>query len=149
MRPGRLDKLLYVPLPQPDDRVAILKALSGNIKLAEDVDLEQIGRSSRADGYSGADCAALLREAGLAVLKESTVKSQIPLCIGVKHFDYAFEHVLPSVSKRDQTRYDKMRDRMARARSRAATADDIDDQGDNNGDGAPEVVKDDKGQAVS
>ena len=40
------------------------------------------------------------------------------LQIQSKHFDYAFDHVLPSVSKKDQARYDRMRDRMARARSR-------------------------------
>jgi SpoVK/Ycf46/Vps4 family AAA+-type ATPase len=73
MRPGRLDKLLYVPLPTPDDRSSILFALAGKIRLAEDVDFKEIGHSHRADGYSGADCAALLREAGLAVLKQSMV----------------------------------------------------------------------------
>lgn len=121
MRPGRLDKLLYVPLPTPTDRSSILHALAGKIKLAEDVDLNEIGHSPRADGYSGADCAALLREAGLAVLKQSMVQADTPLLITRKHFDYAFDHVLPSVSKRDQAQYDKLRDRMARARSRAAT----------------------------
>ena len=131
MRPGRLDKLLYVPLPQPDDRVSILKALSGKIRLADTVNLDRIGRSERAEGYSGADCAALLREAGLAVVKESMERppssEQALLCIDNPHFDYAFRHVLPSVSKRDQARYEKIRDRMARARSRGtsvATADD-------------------------
>ncbi len=121
MRPGRLDKLLYVPLPTPDDRSSILRALAGKIRLADDVDLNEIGHSSRADGYSGADCAALLREAGLAVLKQSMVAPDTELRISRKHFDYAFDHVLPSVSKRDQAQYDKLRNRMARARSRAVT----------------------------
>merc|ERR1712070_670918 len=71
MRPGRLDKLLYVSLPAPKDRVSILKAISSNIKFSPDVDLHKIGTSKKAEGYSGADCAALLRESGLAVLKES------------------------------------------------------------------------------
>jgi len=140
MRPGRLDKLLYVPLPTPDDRVAILRAVASKVSLGSDVDLEQIGRSPRAEGYSGADCTALIREAGLAVLRDDTLTrrgfrssveardsdDKVPetkdvpheLLIHAKHFDYAFNHVLPSVSKRDQARYDRMRDRMARARSR-------------------------------
>lgn len=118
---GRLDKLLYVPLPTPDDRVSILKALSANIKLSPDVDLNEIGRSQRSDGYSGADCAALLREAGLSVLKQ-TVGDADPglLSITPRHFDYAFDHVVPSVSKKDQARYNRMRDRIAHARSRGA-----------------------------
>lgn len=139
---GRLDKLLYVSLPTPEDRVSILKAISGNITFSPDVDLQKIGTSQKAEGYSGADCAALLREAGLAVLKESyesststkplnrngmdleTKNGESPpdLCICPHHFDYAFAHVVPSVSRKDQARYHRMRDRMAHARSRGAIA---------------------------
>jgi hypothetical protein len=129
---GRLDKLLYVPLPTPDDRVAILEALSESVKLGPDVDLKEIGRSHRADGYSGADCAALLREAGLAVLKEDLDKrtngkldamDTSRLRITKHHFNYAFNHVVPSVSKKDQARYDRIRDRMAHARTRGGVID--------------------------
>lgn len=135
LRPGRLDKLLYVPLPSPDDRYSILQALGASIKLAQDVNLKAIAHDSRADGFSGADCAALLREAGLAVLRDGILgkkttlqaghaeesKESSPLQITSNHFKYAFDHVLPSVSKKDQARYDKLRDRMARARTRATT----------------------------
>ena len=137
LRPGRLDKLLYVPLPQPADRAAILKAIGKNVKLGTDVDLEAIAHSQRAEGYSGADCAALLREAGLSVLRDvalvergfrkkiegdkSTTTSKLE--ISMEHFNYAFDHVMPSVSKRDQAKYDKIRDRMARARTRGGVDD--------------------------
>lgn len=130
LRPGRLDKLLYVPLPSPNDRYSILKALSKTVKLGSDVDLHAIAHNPHANGFSGADCAALLREAGLAVLRDGMlsrnanddnkddVKEASPLQITAHHFQYAFDHVLPSVSKKDQARYDKLRDRMARARTR-------------------------------
>lgn len=126
MRPGRLDKLLYVPLPTPEDRASILKALAKNVQIdREIVDLDVIAKSHRADGYSGADCAALLREAGLAVLKEDAALENTGGCrddsklrISIRHFDEAFRNVMPSVPKRDQERYDRLRDRMARARSR-------------------------------
>ena len=125
--------MLYVPLPTPDDRVAILRAISHNVKLAADVDLEKIGRNHRAEGYSGADCAALLREAGLAVLKEEAGRKDggadpSSLCITLRHFHYAFDHVTPSVSRRDQARYDRMRDRMAHARSRGGVIEAPKDQ---------------------
>ena len=42
LRPGRLDKLLYVPLPSKDDRFNILKTICRNVPLAEDVDLMKI-----------------------------------------------------------------------------------------------------------
>jgi len=128
MNSGRLDKLLYVPLPSPEDRASILKALAGKIKLGPDVILDDIATSQHANGYSGADCAAVLREAGLAVLKENLANpnpEQHTLCIAARHFDYAFHHVLPSVSKKDQARYDRMRHRMARARTRAGGVDDV------------------------
>lgn len=135
MRPGRLDKLLYVPLPTPDDRYSILTALSSKVNLASDVDLKKIGYSPRANGYSGADCAALLREAGLAVLKENVTSDMMDengdcseLCITERHFNYAFDHVVPSVSKKDQARYNRMRDRMAHARSRGAVVEEPADE---------------------
>ena len=147
MRPGRLDKLLYVQLPAANDRVSILRVLAKKVKLGPDVDLEKIGKSSRAEGYSGADCAALLREAGLAVMKEEfeAVRNgkpvgSVPLCIMSKHFDRAFAAVMPSVSKKDQARYDRMRDRMARARTRGimvSSAEGEDDKDETDaGDGA-------------
>ena len=134
---------MYVPLPTPDDRVSILKALGGKINLSADVDLELIGRSERADGYSGADCAALLREAGLAVLKEGVgadFNESSTLSITARHFNYAFDHVVPSVSRKDQARYNRMRDRMARARSRGAVVSE--QTGDDAEEENSEVVKD-------
>lgn len=138
LRPGRLDKLLYVPLPTPKDRTLILNALASKVSLGTDVNIEKIATSSRAEGYSGADCAALLREAGLAVIREHALKRyeiydskgikdreeiSPPLQICTRHFHSAFNHVLPSVSKQDQVRYDQMRERMARARSRVGYMD--------------------------
>lgn len=148
---GRLDKLLYVPLPSPADRASILKALAKKVNLAADVDLVELAHSSRSDGYSGADCAALLREAGLAVLRKSaldrrdgrkstshvgsnqtastTPKAEIPLQITMHDFKYAFDHVMPSVSKKDQVRYERMRDRMASTRSRGGDVDGKKEEG--------------------
>ncbi len=140
---GRLDKLLYVPLPSPEDRAAILKTNAKKLQISPDVDLDALARSPRADGYSGADCAALLREAGLAVLRDNALSRRrlVPgtggdtnkatkndtkpmLQITNDHFDYAFDHVMPSVSKKDQARYDRVRDRMASARSRGTISDE-------------------------
>lgn len=63
LRPGRLDKLLYVPLPSIDDRLSILKTTVKNVPLADDVDLKKISESPQCEGYSGADLSALTREA--------------------------------------------------------------------------------------
>lgn len=129
--------MLYVPLPSPDDRASILCALAAKVKIAQDVNLSELAKSPRADGFSGADCAALLREAGLAVLRDNaalrkkgshTENTNVHLEITRAHFDYAFDHVMPSVSKKDQKKYDRIRDRMARARTRGGVGDTQDDK---------------------
>ena len=68
-RPGRLDKVLYVPLPPPAGRSEILGALTRRTPLAPGVDLAGLGAGPRTAGFSGADLAALVREAAVASLK--------------------------------------------------------------------------------
>ncbi|GAA5883500.1 hypothetical protein JCM3774_000585 [Rhodotorula dairenensis] len=69
-RPGRLDKLLYVDLPTAPERVEVLRAVTRKTPLADDVDLERIASSAKADGLSGADLSALAREAAVSALRE-------------------------------------------------------------------------------
>jgi SpoVK/Ycf46/Vps4 family AAA+-type ATPase len=69
LRPGRLERLVYVPPPDAEARGAILRATSRNTPLAPDVDLDEVAESL--DGYSAADCAALIREAALTAMRES------------------------------------------------------------------------------
>ena len=82
-----IDKLLFVPLPMPEERISILFAATRHTKLNTDVDLDALGRDARTDGFSGADLAAVVRTAGLAALKQGT--SEIahaqngPICAGL------------------------------------------------------------------
>ncbi|GAA3090604.1 AAA family ATPase [Pseudonocardia yunnanensis] len=69
LRPGRLERLVYVPPPDAAARAEILRASGRNIPLADDVDLDALG--AELDGYSAADCAAVLREAALTAMRES------------------------------------------------------------------------------
>ena len=113
LRPGRLGKLLYVPLPVKEERVAILKALTRNIcidRSENGVDLEAIGKSERTEGFSGADLAALVREAGIAVVREWSDNKILDdeTCICARHFEEAFSRVRPSVSPFDRERYERV-----------------------------------------
>jgi ribosome biogenesis ATPase len=63
LRPGRLDKLLYVPLPTKEDRLSILKTVTRSLPIAKDVVLKSVSFSEHCEGYSGADLSALVREA--------------------------------------------------------------------------------------
>lgn len=67
LRPGRLDKMIYVPPPDAEARTAILKTTAKNTPITRGVDFEEIGREL--EGYSSADCAALVREAALVAMR--------------------------------------------------------------------------------
>jgi SpoVK/Ycf46/Vps4 family AAA+-type ATPase len=70
LRPGRLDKLLYVPLPTPLEREQILKTQTRSTPLSSDVVIATIAADERCNRISGADLAALVREASVASLHE-------------------------------------------------------------------------------
>ncbi|ETW02361.1 hypothetical protein, variant [Aphanomyces invadans] len=115
LRPGRLDKLLYVPLPTATDRYHILKTLAAKCSLDPSLDLEKVAHDPRCDSFSGADLSALVREAGVSVLRESTVHTT-ELKILAKHFEQAFQTVFPSVSKADQKIFEKMKQNLRKSR---------------------------------
>lgn len=60
LRPGRFGKLLYVPLPSPNERVMILKTLARKKTIDASVDLNAIGRLEACKNLSGADLADLV-----------------------------------------------------------------------------------------
>ncbi|MEV6137248.1 AAA family ATPase [Nocardia sp. NPDC051990] len=67
LRPGRLERLIFVPPPDGDARLEILRAAGKSVPLAADIDLAAL--AADLDGYSAADCSALLREAALAAMR--------------------------------------------------------------------------------
>ncbi|WJK33994.1 AAA family ATPase [Solwaraspora sp. WMMA2065] len=75
LRPGRLERLVYVPPPDGAARTEILKAAAKSVPLADDVDLTELAASL--DGFSAADCAALVRESALAAMRESLEASSV------------------------------------------------------------------------
>ncbi|KAL6504070.1 hypothetical protein OROGR_025993 [Orobanche gracilis] len=60
LRPGRFGKLMYVPLPSPDERGMILKAHARKKPIDACMDLMALGKDSACDNLSGADLSALL-----------------------------------------------------------------------------------------
>ncbi|MGZ8802052.1 MAG: AAA family ATPase, partial [Mycobacterium sp.] len=69
LRPGRLEKLVFVEPPDAEARSQILHTAGKSIPLADDVDLDTL--AGDLDGYSAADCVALLREAALTAMRRS------------------------------------------------------------------------------
>ncbi|GIL77999.1 hypothetical protein Vretifemale_7455, partial [Volvox reticuliferus] len=119
LRPGRLDKVLYVPLPPPGDRAAILRALVRRTPLELGVDLDAVAIDARCDGFSGADMAALVREAAVAALKESMAGGPAAPSprVGIRHFEVALRRVQPSVNRKDRKAYEALRLRLRSTRA--------------------------------
>ena len=69
LRPGRLEKLVFVEPPDTEARREILRTAGKSIPLSDDVDLDAL--AGELEGYSAADCVALLREAALTAMRRS------------------------------------------------------------------------------
>ncbi|KAA0110805.1 AAA family ATPase [Mycolicibacterium sp. P1-5] len=69
LRPGRLEKLVFVEPPDADARREILRTAGKSVPLSPEVDLDAL--AADLDGYSAADCVALLREAALTAMRRS------------------------------------------------------------------------------
>ncbi|MEU5933924.1 AAA family ATPase [Micromonospora sp. NPDC047187] len=91
LRPGRLERLVYVPPPDGPARAEILRAASRQVPLAPDVDLPALG--DELTGFSAADCAALIREAALAAMRESLAAATVT----AEHVSTARARVRPSL----------------------------------------------------
>ena len=113
LRPGRLDKILYVGFPAAEDRVEILRAITRNgvrPRLGEGVSLAQLGADSRCEGFSGADVGNLVRQASMIALRDvlRTGQKAGDVLVQSEHFELAFRSVRPSVGERDRERYQAM-----------------------------------------
>ncbi len=99
LRPGRFDRIIYVPPPDKRARLEILKVHTRRVPLAEDVDLEKIAELT--EGYSGADLEALVREAVILALRDEFK----PRPVSMKYFMKALKVVRPSLSREIMERY--------------------------------------------
>ncbi|XP_073072775.1 nuclear valosin-containing protein-like isoform X7 [Manis javanica] len=122
LRPGRLDKTLFVGLPPPADRLAILKTITRNgtrPPLDADVNLEALAGDLRCDCYSGADLSALVREASVCALRQEMARQKSgnekgELKVSQRHFEEAFKKVKSSISKKDQVMYEALQRSLSR-----------------------------------
>jgi ribosome biogenesis ATPase len=143
-RPGRLDKLLYVDLPTASERVEILKTMTRKTPLAPGMEaaLARVA-SERCEGFSGADLAALVREAATLALRSKLEQvgafevddgvltfsglpkdldpanrptadgAEAPILVDEAHFLAAAAKVNPSVSGAQRRKYEMLRNKMA------------------------------------
>ncbi|GMM29529.1 putative AAA family ATPase [Martiniozyma asiatica (nom. inval.)] len=135
LRPGRLDKTLYIELPNAIERFDILKTLikSNGTPIDKDVNLEILSHDERCRNFSGADLSSLVREASVVALKrnffkgiseldeeveDSTVENVL---VTAKDFERALDATKPSVSDRDRAKYEKLNKRLGWDKTSANT----------------------------
>ena len=74
LRPGRLDQLIYIPLPDEGSRKSILKSNLRKTPIAESVDLEYIAKVTK--GFSGADLTEICQRSVKLAIRE-TIEADI------------------------------------------------------------------------
>ncbi|MEM1953136.1 MAG: CDC48 family AAA ATPase [Candidatus Caldarchaeum sp.] len=102
LRPGRFDRVLYVPPPDKAARLAIFKIHTREMPLDKDVDLEQLAAIT--EGYTGADIEAIVREAAILAAREN-INAQV---VSLRHFEKALAKIKPSVGAEEKAEYDRI-----------------------------------------
>ena len=96
LRPGRFDSLIHVGLPDEAGRLQVLTIHTKSMPLAADVDLPRL--AARTPGYSGAELAALTREAALSALEEAA-DATARVTVAQRHLEKALTSVTPRTTR--------------------------------------------------
>ncbi|XP_069023799.1 transitional endoplasmic reticulum ATPase [Embiotoca jacksoni] len=164
LRPGRLDQLIYIPLPDKPSRTAVLNANLRKSPVARDVDLQYL--SGITEGFSGADlteicqraCKLAIREAIEAEIKAERQRQNrpgIPMDedfdpvpeIRKDHFEEAMRFARRSVSDNDIRKYEMFAQTLQQSRGfgsfrfPSATGTRSESQGSGSGSGRPGLYR--------
>jgi transitional endoplasmic reticulum ATPase len=140
IRPGRLDQLIYIPLPDLKSRIAIFKAALRKAPVDPKLNIEVLARSTQ--GFSGADIAEIVTSASKLAIREAIMateerKAKIEsgeveddgtaneiagkMLIGKSHFNFAMSRARRSVSEKDLALYEEFSEKQQAGRGEAAT----------------------------
>jgi transitional endoplasmic reticulum ATPase len=108
LRPGRFDELIYVPVPEREGRLQILRIHVEDMPLGDDVELEQL--VERTHGYTGADLEDLVRRAGLEALRSDLQANRVPMSC----FEQALKETRASVTPEMEREYEEIADQLKR-----------------------------------
>ncbi len=102
LRPGRFDRVIFVPPPDVEGRYQIFQIHTRDMPLADDVDLRKLAEMT--EGYTGADIEALCREAALNAARENINTEKVYM----RHFLAALEKVKPSIAPEQKREYERI-----------------------------------------
>jgi transitional endoplasmic reticulum ATPase len=92
LRPGRFDRLIYVPEPDEKSRLQVFKIYTKGMPIVNDVDLNQLTVATKY--YSGADIESLCREAAMHALRRDVNSREVTM----KDFQDALKEMGPSIT---------------------------------------------------
>ena len=151
IRPGRLDQLIYIPLPDLKSRIAIFKAALRKAPVDPAVDIEVLARSTH--GFSGADITEICTSASKLAIREAILAEEDRLkmvaageieedegkmrpedmLITKRHFNFAMSKARRSVSEQDLALFEEFAEKQKAVRGEAATNFKFDDDAIDNG----------------
>ena len=117
LRPGRFDKVIFIPPPDYRARVQVLRIHMANKPMASSIDLEMIAR--RTDGFSGADLENLINESAAVAMRRSMRGSKATE-ITMRDIEEVLSVIRPSITEKAKKEYDKMGRMYARKMPSAA-----------------------------
>jgi transitional endoplasmic reticulum ATPase len=156
LRPGRLDQLIYIPLPDQPSRHSILKANLRKSPVAKDVDINFLAQTT--NGFSGADLTEICQRAVKFAIRESIEKDierqkireanpdamhdedEIAPEIRKDHFEESMKFARRSVSDKDLKRYEMFAQTLVQSRGFGNNFKFPDAPGGSGGGGGPEVA---------
>jgi len=139
MRPGRLDQLIYIPMPDYESRLSILRSVLRKTPVSKDVDLQYL--ASQTEKFTGADLTEICQRAAKLAVREDIMRSverdkireeaeregvvmetdaddedQVPEILPV-HFEEAVRNARRSVSDRDLAQYSSFAQTLQQSRA--------------------------------
>jgi len=159
IRPGRLDQLIYIPLPDLKSRTAIFQAALRKAPIDPSVNLEVLARSTH--GFSGADITEICQTASKLAIREAILAEEDRLkkvaegeleedegiaqdfLITKKHFNFAMSRARRSVGEKDLALFEEFAEKQKAGRGEAATNFKFSDSSSEAADDAEEALPDD------
>jgi AAA+ superfamily predicted ATPase len=105
MRPGRFDKVIFIPAPNYRSRIEIFKIHLKGKPVSSNLDIEHLAHST--DGYSGADIENLVKEAATLTMKRS-ISSRRRTVITTNDFLKIIPRLKPSLTREMKEEYEKL-----------------------------------------